>query len=153
MAGDLANALLSPKEITLTDQNGKERIFIISKFPAVVGREIMSQYLSTGLPKIGDYGMNQTMMLKLMSYVAVPIKDGAPQRLINRALIDNHAGDWETLGCIEVEMMQYNSSFFLRDKALTFFDAIMGMIVSRATEILTGSLPQSSTQAKPPSTN
>lgn len=153
MAGDSANQLLKPKDLIVKDQDGIERKYIISRFPATVGREMLCQYPITGLPKIGDYAANDALMLKLMSYVAVPPKlgVGTPLRLTERILVNNHVPDGETLMVIEKEMLTYNTSFFLREKTLTFFDAIMQTVTQKIIETLTGSLQQSSTLAKPPS--
>jgi hypothetical protein len=144
--------LLQPKDFKVVCQDGKERTYLLSKFPAVQGREIISKYPLSAMPKIGDYAVNEETMLKLMSYVAVEQKNGN-LRLSTMALVNNHVPDWETLGKIEIEMMQYNCSFFLKDKALTFLDACLQTIVSKATEILTASLQPSSVTTKQPFTN
>lgn len=67
------------KEIPLPD--GGTKTFILSKFPAIAGREIVTQYPTTGAPKIGDYKTNEALMLKLMAYVAVPIEGAVRYRL------------------------------------------------------------------------
>lgn len=112
-------ALLHPFEKEI---NGKK--FILSKFPALAGREIVANYPFSGLPKIGDYKLNEEMMLKMMHYVAVIIEGIPPLQLTTRALIDNHVGDWETLGEIEFEMMKYNCSFFNDGRASNFLDGL-----------------------------
>ena len=84
--------------------------FILSKFPAVAGREIMAAYAASGFPNITDYKSNEVAMFKLMAYVAVPIDGSQPIPLTTRALIDNHAGDWNTLVKIEHEMIELNST-------------------------------------------
>jgi hypothetical protein len=89
--------------------NGKK--FILSKFPAVAGREIISKYRTAGFPDITDYKVSEDTMLKLMGYVAVPITGSNPLPLTTLALVNNHAGDWATLMKIEGEMLSYNSSF------------------------------------------
>lgn len=115
--------LLSPKEISVPDVNGTEKTFIISKFPAVAGREIIAKYPLSGLPKLGDYEVNEETMLKLMSYVAVKVKD-AIVKLDTRALIDNHVRDWEQLARVEIEMFKYNTSFFREGAISTFLGTI-----------------------------
>jgi hypothetical protein len=85
------------------------KTFILSKFPAIAGREIAAKYAAAGFPNIKDYTANEDTMIKLMSYVAVPIQGAAPQTLSTRALIDNHVGDWQLLITIENAMMDYNS--------------------------------------------
>lgn len=106
--------LLEPKNMTIDN-----REFILSKFPAVAGREIIAKYPISGLPKVGDYKVNEETMLKLMSYVAVKIGD-MTLRLNTTALIDNHTGGWETLAKIEIAMMEYNCSFFQNGRVSTF---------------------------------
>ncbi len=104
--------LLEPKQIEI---EGKQ--FIISKFPAIAGRKIITQYPLSGLPKIGEYGVNEEIMFKLMGYVGVLIKgQETPLLLSTEALIDNHVGNWEILAKIEMAMLEYNCSFFLNGK-------------------------------------
>jgi hypothetical protein len=100
-------ALIQPLEKEI---NGRR--FILSKFPAVAGREIAAIYTDNVLNKSNDYNLSESTMLKLMCYVAVPTETGVPLNLTTRALVDNHTGDWETLVKIEREMMEYNCSFF-----------------------------------------
>lgn len=97
-------ALREPVERQILDKT-----FILSKFPAIAGREIAAKYAAAGFPNIKDYSANEETMVKLMSYVAVPIQGAAPQTLSTRALIDNHVGDWQLLVEIENAMMEYNS--------------------------------------------
>ena len=68
--------MIEQEEIVIKDMSGNDRKFIISKVPAVAAREIFTQYIPTGIPKVGDYEANQKLMLKLMSYVAVPQESG-----------------------------------------------------------------------------
>lgn len=144
--------LLEPKELTVTDQSGKTRSYLLSRFPAVEGREIIAKYPLSSVPKLGDYAVNEEIMLKLMGFVAVQTGD-VTVRLSTRALVNNHVPDWETLARIEVAMIEYNCSFFLREKISTFFEGIAQTIPQKITEILTASLGQSLQTEKPPSTN
>ncbi len=116
--------MIQPKEITIETQGGASRTFILSKFPAIQGREIIAKYPLSAMPKLGDYAVNEETMLKLMAFVAVPQDGREPLALTTRALIDNHCGDWETLAKIEVAMMEYNVSFFGNGKGSTFLEAI-----------------------------
>ncbi len=144
--------LLEPKELTVTDQSGKTRSYLLSKFTALEGREIIAKYPLSSVPKLGDYAVNEEVMLKLMGFVAVQTGD-VTIRLTTRALVNNHVPDWETLARIEVAMIEYNCSFFLREKISTFFGNIAQTIPQKITEILTASLGQSLQTGKPPSTN
>lgn len=144
--------LLEPKEFQVEDASGKLRTYIISKFPAVAGREIIAKYPLTSLPKLSEYEQNEAVMHKLMGYVAVSIGERF-QRLNTRRLIDSHIPDWETLAKVEMATIEYNCSFFLNGKASIFFAALSQKIPGLVSKILTDSLAQSSQAAKPPSTN
>jgi hypothetical protein len=99
--------LLKPIEKEI---NGK--VFILSKFPAVEGREIAAIYTDSALFKNDNYGLSESTMLKLMCYVGIPVSGSNPVRLVTKELVNNHVGDWETLIKIEKEMIEYNCSFF-----------------------------------------
>lgn len=139
--------LLYPKEVEI---GGKA--FVLSKFPAIAGREIVTQYPLTAIPKVGEYKANETVMLKLMSYVGVPNGD-KPIMLTTRELVDNHVPDWETLAQLEVAMLEYNCSFFGDGRASTFFDAIALKVKAFLSQTLTDSLAQSSQAGKQRSGN
>lgn len=154
MAGDAGLPLKEPKELIVKDRNGKEHKFLMSIFPATVGRELTCNYVLSGLPKVGDYGLNAEMMQKLMGYVGVEIKgQSQPLRLTTVELVNNHVPDFVALGQIEIETMRYNSGFFFAAKICTFFDAIMVGVREKATSILMASLQPSSTPKSPPSEN
>ena len=144
--------LLDPSEITLTGGDGVERTYILSRFPAVQGREIIAKYPISALPKLGDYQVSEDIMLKLMTFVAVETKAGQ-LRLATRALVDNHVPDWETLARIEMAMMEKNCSFFTSGKALTSFTELCQKAVAKITEILIPLSAVSSEKEKPPSMN
>ena len=139
--------MIEPKVVVI---DGKE--FILSKFPAVAGREIIAKYPLSGLPKLGDYQLNEETMLKLMSYVAVKIGD-APIQLSTRGLVDNHAGSWETLAKIEVSMMEYNCSFFQNGRISTFFDDFAQKLPAWISQMLMGLSEQLLQREKQPSGN
>lgn len=143
--------LIEPKTITITDQSGKERSYIISKFPAVAGREIVTKYPIAALPKIGDYDVSEATMLKLMSYIAVDT--GVPLRLSIRSLVDNHVPDWETLAKLEMAMMEYNCSFFQDGRISNTLAKFAQKALQSISQILTALSAQSSQPTKPPSTN
>jgi hypothetical protein len=138
---------LEPKELILDD-----KIFIISKFPAIAGREIISNYPLSGLPKVGDYKVNEGIMLKLMCFVGV-MKNDVLLKLNSSALIDNQVGSWETLVKIEAAMLEYNCSFFRDGRASTFLKDAAQNIPAWITKILTGLSAQSLQTEKQPSTN
>lgn len=145
--------LLYTQEITIETQAGDSRVFVISKFPALAGREIVTQYPLSALPKIGDYAINEAMAKKILSYVEAVNKEGNRFRLNTEAMINNHVPDWETMAKIEKAMLAYNVSFFSKGKSSlslkTFVQKARPLILS----ILTALQDQSSPKAAPPSTN
>lgn len=139
--------MIKPKEITIGN-----KAYVISKFTAIEGREIVTQYLASGMPKLGDYKRNEELMLKLMCYVGVPQENGT-LNLSTSALVNNHVEDWEALTKIEMAMMEYNCSFFRDGRVSTFLNDTAQKVPAWISKILTAlSVPLSQTE-KPPSTN
>jgi hypothetical protein len=139
--------LLQPKEFTATAQDGGERSYTLSKFPAVQGREIIAKYPMSALPKLGDYQVSEETMLKLMAFVAVE-SNGKQIRLGTRALIDNHVPDWETLAKIEMAMMEYNCSFFQDARISNSLAGFAQKLMEKISETLTASSARSSPTTK-----
>jgi len=140
--------MIEPKDFEL---NGKK--YLLTKFPAIQGREIVCKYPLSGMPKLGDYAANEEIMLKLMSYVYVKLNEGVPLKLETRALIDNHVGTWENLMRIEAAMLEYNCSFFQNGRASTFLAGIAQKLPQWISKTLKDSLEQLSQTEKQPSTN
>lgn len=143
--------LIDPKEITI-NYEGEELKFNISKFPATVGREIISKYPVANMPKIGDYAVSQETMFKLMKYVERVYPDRV-QPLENEALINNHVPSWEVLVRLEAEVINYNCSFFRNGKAYDFLKNSMSLAQPKIIEILTALSGKLSQAEKQPSTN
>lgn len=97
--------MLEPKRVLIKAGDGTEREFVISKFPALAGREIVTQYLPTAAPKVGEYAANEALVVKMMAFVAAIGSDGSEIRLTTRALIDNHVPDFEALMRLEATML------------------------------------------------
>ncbi len=132
-------ALLEPVDREIELPNGGTKTFILSKFPAVAGREIITQYPTSAAPKIGSYSLNEELMMKLMSYVALPMGEGVePLRLTTTALINNHVPDFETLMKIEWAMMEYNCSFFTNGKLQGFLEVLTAKAQALILSTLTG---------------
>ena len=141
-------ALLEPKEVTIKTLNGDDRSYVMSKFPAIAGREIVAGYPLTGIPKLGDYKANEEIMLKLMCYVAIQKGDNT-LALTTRALVDNHVPDYETLVKLEMKMMEYNTSFFGKGEVLSFFGTIAQKALASISPTLIPLLAQLSAAVKP----
>jgi len=140
---------LEPMEIDIED-----RKFVISKFPAIAGRKIVTQYISSGVPKIGNYSTNEEMMLNIMKYVARIDDNGTKTVLSNQDLIDNHVvsktSSWEMLIKLEAKMLEYNCDFFQNGRISNFFGDIAQKLPQWITKTLKDSLGQSSHQVTPP---
>lgn len=144
--------MIEPKEIEVQTESGP-RTFVLSKFPAIAGREIITQYPTTALPKIGDYKTNEALMLKVMAHVSAVTEAGDRILLSSRALVDNHVPDFEALMRIEWAMMEYNCSFF-RNGALSSLAERAPAVLSRlVSQMLTDLSQQSSVKGSPPSTS
>jgi hypothetical protein len=139
--------LIQPKTVIIDD-----REFILSKFDAISGREIIAKYPVSILPKIGDYKTSEETMLKMMKFVAV-MKGDAQICLSTPALVNNHTGNWETLAKIEIAMMEYNCSFFQNGRVSTFLDDTAQKVPAWILKILTALSGQLSRTEKQPSTN
>lgn len=145
--------MIEPKEITLTTQGGVERTYILSKFPAVAGREIVTKYPVSNIPKLGEYQQSEEVMLKLMAFIASVASDGTQVALTTRALVDNHVPDWETLAKLEWSQLEYNTSFFGKGLNSDFFENFSQKAVTWISKTLTPLLVTSLQAAKPPSKN
>jgi hypothetical protein len=144
---------LSPKGLTLTTQDGVEKAYFLSKFPAVAGREIVAKYPLSNMPKLGDYAVSEETMLKLMAFVAVETAPGSKLMLTTRALVDNHVPDWEVLARLEWAMLEYNCSFFSNGLNSDFLKNLRVTAPQWISQMLTALSAQSSAPAKPPSEN
>ncbi|AXF52894.1 MAG: hypothetical protein [Bacteriophage sp.] len=123
---------IDPKTFPLGGKN-----FVLTKFPATVGREIITQYPMTALPKIGEYKTNHQLMLKIMSYVGVSIEGRAePQMLSTEDLINNHVLKTEDLMRLEWAMIEYNFDFFGDGRASNF----LGLVADRITPLISKTL-------------
>lgn len=150
--------MLYPKDCPLPtptpDAPDKVTDFVLHKLPATVGREIVAKYPVANLPKLGDYGVSEATMLKLMSYVGVRVEGRAePLMLTTAALINNHTGGWETLARLEWAMLEYNCSFFENGLTSGSLQSLAEKARPFLSQMLTAFSEQSSAAGKPPSEN
>ena len=136
--------LIKPKEITVKDSDGDEKTFIISKIPAVDAREVLSKYPTANIPKVGEYRTSEDAMMLMLKYVAVPIEGREPIKLTSKALINNHVVDGEQLMRLELEMLQYNTSFFGKGGNSDFLGGLIRKYLPLIIRTATDSLQQSS---------
>jgi hypothetical protein len=143
-------------EVNLIDPIEKEiggKTFIIGKLPAVIGREIITQYPIANIPKIGNYEVSRDLMYKLMRYVAVRLENGNVMRLETPALIDNHVPDATTLILLEKAAMQYNFDFLADGVIMNALESLLGRFAGYVTQMLTQTLDSSLIQDEQHSEN
>lgn len=103
------------KTVEVKDSKGnviESKDFYISKFPAVLGREIMMRY-ATSMADINDnYQTNEEVLRKMMKFVRVEMPDGRRIALDSETLINNHIPSGEMLQAVENAILAYNFSFF-----------------------------------------
>lgn len=145
--------LLRPKATPIKTQDEGEKVFVLSKFPAVAGREIVTKYPLSNMPKLGDYAVSEDTMLKLMAFVGVDTGGGSIVTLSTRAMVDNHVPDFECLIRLEWAMLEYNVSFFAQGLNSDFFASIRAKAPVWISRMWTDLLAQSSQAAKQPSEN
>lgn len=145
--------LRDPHPIEITTLDGGVKPFILYKWPAILGRELVSKYPTANVPvkAMADYDVSEATMQKLLSCVGVELAPGNIQMLTSAALIDNHCGDWETLVRLEWEALRYNVAFFRDGNASTFLSATMPKLTALISPMLTGSLEQLLKAGKQPS--
>ena len=138
--------LLEPKEVEIDGA-----VFRLGKFPAVAGREIITKYPLSNIPRIGDYEVSEKTMVKLMSFVERVYPDkNLSYRLTTVELINNHVPSWETLVKLEAASLEHNCSFFQNGKSSSFFAKLGALAQQKVTEILTDLLAKSSQAGKQP---
>jgi len=123
---------LEPVDIELAGKT-----YVLTKFGCITGREIIVQYPTSALPKIGDYKTNEDLMLKIMKYVGVRI-DGRdePQMLINAQLVENHIASTDTLMRLEWAMMTHNFDFFKNGVLSGLLERVASQAVGSMSKIL-----------------
>lgn len=125
--------MIEEKRITI---DGTE--FVLSKLPAIQGREVLFKYTAGGKNILfgGDYEVSEDVMKKLLSYVGVYV-DGRLIELKTDELINNHVKNAMTLIKLEKEMMSYNFDFFTPEKISTFFQRFSQLADKESMRILT----------------
>lgn len=143
--------MIEPLEKTFELPNGEQKVFTLHKFDAIAGREIITQYPISGLPKLGDYKANEAIVMKMMKYVGVKTTAGPLLMLTTRELVNNHVPSWEVLAKIEWAMIEYNCSFFANGSVSSFLDDLLQRLPTLISSMLTDLLAQSSQKDTPPS--
>jgi len=144
--------MLEPKELTLTDMNGVAKTFVISKMPYYPAREVISQFIPTGSPKIGDYRENEKLSQIMFRYVSIVLPEGQKLALTTPTLVENHV-DFKTGILLEKAMLEYNAGFFDYGAISNSLSGFAQTAQVWITKILTDSQARSSAKEKQASTN
>lgn len=126
-------------EITL---GGKT--YTLTKFDAITGREILTQYPMTALPKVAEYKSNEALMLKVMRHVFIVQEGREPLALTTPALVNNHVPDAETLMRLEWAMLTHNFQSLKNGAASGFLEALAKRVQESIGSTLTQLLARSS---------
>ena len=132
---------IQPKELVLGSST-----FAISKLPLLPdgvlittgSRELCTQWVFTGLPKIGDYPRNEALVKTLYKYVAVKLDDGTFYPLSTPGAVNKYVTDVATSLKLEAAMIEHNLGFSIPEKISTFLDAASNLLDKSSSEILTG---------------
>lgn len=140
----------------VTDGDGAEHKFIITKMPAWDGLDIMERlpasFIAGTLPKLGDRKTIWELKNDILKYVAVDL-NGQKQPLVTQALIDNHCGDWECLFKLLQAEVEYNNRFFRNGTISNFLSDFTRTYLAKISAILKESSELSSPTNKQPSMN
>lgn len=139
--------MIKPQEIQIKDMDGLEKTFIITRFPATIGMEILYKLPTSGIPKIGDFDVLKTVRDDVFKYVYVKT-DVGDIALNTHALIDNHVTDAETAYKIMGAMLSYNFDSIKKLTSSVSLDSISAKILSTAQTLLKGLSQQSSGKSK-----
>lgn len=143
---------IKPEIVKVKDLDENEHTFIISRFPAIAGREIIAKYPVSNIPKLGEYLQSKEAMLMLMKYVAKvttddesadPFAEGNHIVLNTTAAIDNHVPDSQTLLKLEFVTLQYNTNFFGKGGMSGLVASLLAKYQPWITSTLTALLPAS----------
>lgn len=152
--------LLFPETVEIECQDGTTKTFVLGKFPAIAGRELVTMYPLTAVPKVGDYKSNMDVVRKLMHFVEVPAEVDEQGtvirpaiRLTTDSLIDNHVPDFEALYRLEFALIQKNCSFFQNGKGRSLVENLAQNSMGKLMNVLTQWLPQLLARAEQASKN
>ena len=130
--------LLNPEKKEFIDQKGNKHTFWLGEIPyGSGGREVGTQFMSTGAPKIGDYKANEELAWIIYSNVVAVNKQGDEFLLDDKAMIDNHVPDFKVGVLIEAAMLEKLLGFSVAGKLQEYRTVWMAELPALTTKILT----------------
>ena len=143
--------MVKQKKIEIDTEDGV-KTYILHKIPYMAGgREVCTQFIPTGLPKVGDYAKNEALALIIFAHVDVITDAGTPLRLSTKDLVGNHVPDFQTGVKIEKEMLEFNFGFFDTGKIYASLKNLAQQHQAKILPILMEFVGQLSQKEKPPS--
>ena len=145
---------IDPEDITIEDASGVKREFKISRLPYLGGgRELCTQFVPTGTPRVGDYEANEKLAALMFKHIAAVTPDGGHQVLSTPQFVQNFVPDFQTGIKLEAAMLEHNLGFSVAEKISGFLDQLTSIISQSSTQILTAFQEHSSKQTSQQSTN
>lgn len=147
--------LIKPKEIEIKDLDDNVHKYTISRFNALDGRKIISQYPIANAPKLGDYQMSEDLMREAFKHVSVNI-DGTQTLLETKEMINAFVPDATVQMRLEFALMEYNTNFFGQGGKSGFLNFLLKKALGVLLEsfpMLTGSLQSFSQKMQSASQN
>lgn len=143
--------LLDPKPVEIDIGNGQTKTFIVSRLPYLAGgREVLTQFMPTAAPKIGDYAANEKLAAKMFEFIAVPREGAEPLRLETSDLVNSHVPNFRAGLQLEKAMLEHNLGFSVAVGLSTFLEGLNARLPALITQILTEYRAQLSAQEKQP---
>lgn len=139
--------MLKPKEITVVDIDGEEKKYLITRFPATAGMEILYKLPTAGIPKIGDFEVLKETRDDIFKYVYA-VTDGGEIALTTKALIDNHVPDAETAYKVMGAILTYNFQSISKLTSGSLISSMSEKILSVSRKLLTELSASSSPKSK-----
>ena len=144
--------LLDPKEVEIDIGNGALKTYIVSRLPYLDGgREVLTQFAPTAVPKVGDYTANEALASKMFCFIAVPREGADPLCLTTKDLVNSHVPNFRAGLQLEKAMLEHNLGFSVAEGLSTFLEGLNARLPALITQILTEYRVQLSAQEKPPS--
>ena len=129
--------LIGAERKTFTDVKGNPRKYWIGKVPWMGGgREILAEYIPSGLPKIGDYKKNENLARILYAAVVAIDDKGNHFPLTTDSMINNHIPDVKVAMELEAAVFDKSTDFLILGKVHEYRTAW-----SQTVDSLAASLP------------
>jgi len=113
--------MLNEEIIDIEGKDGVTRKFALYDIPYLDGgREVATQFMSTAMPKVGDYSKNEDLAAKMFKYIAVVQADGVKLPLSTKDLVNNHVPDFITGIKLEEAMLKKQLGFSITGKLREF---------------------------------